>query len=63
MGPVGGSLYNYIKLSFKEGLPEEFVHTLKNAIQAKKWEFSTTSPLSIALPAAANKQKVIINTC
>lgn len=58
LGPVASSLNNYIKLSFKEGLPEEFVSTLKNAIQAKKWEFTVTSPLSSALPTG-NKHKEI----
>lgn len=63
MGPVASSLYNYIKLSFKEGMPEEFISTLKNAIQAKKWEFCATSPLSNVLPIAGIKHKVSINLC
>jgi hypothetical protein len=43
-GPVLSSSYNFIKLSFKEGLDSNFVNILNETIQSKRW--LTVSPTS-----------------
>jgi hypothetical protein len=46
-GPVSGSSHHYVKLSFKEGLDNNFVQIINETIQNKKWEnFSPATPLS-----------------
>ncbi|XP_049777747.1 vacuolar protein-sorting-associated protein 36 [Schistocerca cancellata] len=37
-GPVGKSSYNYVKLSFKEGLEHDFFRLLNDTVQKKAWE-------------------------
>jgi hypothetical protein len=37
-GPVNRSSHHYIKLFFKEGLDNNFVQIINEAIQNKKWE-------------------------
>ncbi|XP_046677396.1 vacuolar protein-sorting-associated protein 36 [Homalodisca vitripennis] len=46
LGPVIKSLYDYVKLSFKEGLREDFVQILQDNIQKKRWEQNPVQPQS-----------------
>uniref|UniRef100_A0A1B6K9T8 Vacuolar protein-sorting-associated protein 36 n=1 Tax=Graphocephala atropunctata TaxID=36148 RepID=A0A1B6K9T8_9HEMI len=48
LGPVVKSLYDYIKLSFKEGLREDFVNILQQNIQKRRWEQIPVQPPSQA---------------
>jgi len=41
-GPADNSLYNYVKLSFKEGLDSSFITHLSDAIMRRAWEFAPT---------------------
>ncbi|XP_023704185.1 vacuolar protein-sorting-associated protein 36 isoform X2 [Cryptotermes secundus] len=42
-GPVNRSSHNYLKLSFKEGLQNNFLQIINETIQNKKWESFSTS--------------------
>ncbi|XP_066991544.1 vacuolar protein-sorting-associated protein 36 [Anabrus simplex] len=37
-GPVGKSIHQYIKLSFKEGMEHDFFALLNDAVQKKRWQ-------------------------
>lgn len=39
-GPTVTSLYNYVKLSFKEGLDSNFITQLSDTIMRRLWEFA-----------------------
>jgi len=41
-GPADNSLYNYVKLSFKEGLDSNFITQLSDTIIKRVWETPTT---------------------
>ncbi|XP_063231751.1 vacuolar protein-sorting-associated protein 36 [Bacillus rossius redtenbacheri] len=41
-GPVSRSRNNFIKLSFKEGLENDFMHVLSDTLQKRKWEVLPT---------------------
>ncbi|XP_078049755.1 vacuolar protein sorting 36 [Augochlora pura] len=43
-GPLDSSIYNYIKLSFKEGLDPTFVTHLSDTIMRQAWTFSPIMP-------------------
>lgn len=46
-GPVNRSIHHYVKLSFKEGLENNFLQIINDTIQNKKWEiYSPTASLS-----------------
>jgi ESCRT-II complex subunit VPS36 len=44
-GPADNSLYNYIKLSFKEGLDSNFITQLSDTIMRRVWEFAPAAGL------------------
>lgn len=47
-GPQPSSIYNFIKLSFKEGYSGDFVSVLNDIMQKKRWEASQISPTASA---------------
>ncbi|XP_076176086.1 vacuolar protein sorting 36 [Ptiloglossa arizonensis] len=44
-GPLDNSLYNYIKLSFKEGLDSNFIVQLSDTIIRRTWELTPIMPM------------------
>lgn len=48
-GPVSRSCHHYMKLSFKEGLENNFLQIINETIQNKKWESLSpvTSPSQV----------------
>lgn len=46
-GPTDNSLYNYVKLSFKEGLDSNFITQLSDTIMRRMWEFAPASGLRV----------------
>lgn len=46
-GPADNSLYNYIKLSFKEGLDSNFITQLSDTIMRRMWEFAPAAGLIV----------------
>lgn len=42
-GPQPSSIYNFIKLSFKEGFSTDIISILNDCIQKRKWEASVTN--------------------
>lgn len=44
-GPTDNSLYNYVKLSFKEGLDSNFVTHLSDTIMKRAWESAPAAGL------------------
>lgn len=44
MGPVTKSVFDYIKLSFKEGLQFDFVRRIQQNIEARQWEQTPIQP-------------------
>lgn len=54
-GPADNSLYNYVKLSFKEGLDSNFITQLSDTIMKRVWELAPTAGL-IALNDAHNSR-------
>jgi len=44
-GPTDNSSYNYVKLSFKEGLDSNFMTQLSDTIMRRVWEFASTTGL------------------
>jgi ESCRT-II complex subunit VPS36 len=48
-GPVNRSIHHHVKLSFKDGLENNFLQIINDTIQSKKWEiFSPAASLSQA---------------
>jgi ESCRT-II complex subunit VPS36 len=47
-GPADNSLYNYVKLSFKEGLDSSFITHLSDAIMRRAWEFVPIAGLIVS---------------
>lgn len=47
-GPVDNSVYNYVKLSFKEGLDSNYVTQLSDTIMRRIWEFDPTTGLIVS---------------
>ncbi|KAH0956450.1 hypothetical protein HN011_000604 [Eciton burchellii] len=47
-GPADNSLYNYVKLSFKEGLDSSFMTHLSDAIMRRAWEFVPIAGLIVS---------------
>lgn len=45
-GPLDNSIYNYVKLSFKEGLDSNFLTQLSDAIMKTAWEITPVVPLN-----------------
>ncbi|KAL0111398.1 hypothetical protein PUN28_012944 [Cardiocondyla obscurior] len=45
-GPADNSLYNYVKLSFKEGLDSNFITQLSDTIMRCMWEFAPTTGIN-----------------
>ncbi|CAL1673112.1 unnamed protein product [Lasius platythorax] len=54
-GPADNSLYNYVKLSFKEGLDSNLITQLSDTIMKRVWELAPTAGL-IALNDAHNSR-------
>jgi len=48
-GPTDNSLYNYVKLSFKEGLDSNFITQLSDTIMKRMWEFAPASGLRVPM--------------
>lgn len=46
-GPMDNSLYNYVKLSFKEGLDSNYITQLSDTIMRRMWEFAPTTALIV----------------
>jgi len=46
-GPMDNSLYNYVKLSFKEGLDSNFITQLSDTIMRRIWEFAPATGLIV----------------
>lgn len=46
-GPADNSLYNYVKLSFKEGLDPNFIIQLSDTIMRQIWEFTPATGLIV----------------
>lgn len=46
-GPSNNSLYNYVKLSFKEGLDSNFIIQLSDTIMRRMWEFASATGLIV----------------
>ncbi|XP_012528903.2 vacuolar protein-sorting-associated protein 36 [Monomorium pharaonis] len=46
-GPMDNSLYNYIKLSFKEGLDPNFIVQLSDTIMRRMWEFAPAAGIFV----------------
>lgn len=44
-GPADNSSYNYVKLSFKEGLDSNFITQLSDTIVRRVWEFAPAEGL------------------
>jgi len=44
-GPADNSSYNYVKLSFKEGLDSNFITQLSDTIMRRVWEFAPATGL------------------
>lgn len=55
-GPADNSLYNYIKLSFKEGLDSNFITQLSDAIIKRVWETSTTGLIVLNIDNQGNSK-------
>lgn len=53
-GPFDHSSYNFIKLSFKEGLDSQFVVHLGNAIMQRAWEFEQSFNVISSMPTSKN---------
>ncbi|KAK5644227.1 hypothetical protein RI129_008072 [Pyrocoelia pectoralis] len=53
-GPQPSSIYNYIKLSFREGLNSDIVSLLNDCMQKRKWEWSQTQPNVSTKPSLPN---------
>lgn len=47
-GPADNSLYNYVKLSFKEGLDSNFITQLSDTIMRRMWEFTPEAELIVS---------------
>jgi len=47
-GPADNSLYNYVKLSFKEGLDPNFITQLSDTVMRQMWKFSPTTGLIVS---------------
>ncbi|KYN35045.1 Vacuolar protein-sorting-associated protein 36 [Trachymyrmex septentrionalis] len=47
-GPADNSLYNYVKLSFKEGLDPNFITQLSDTIMRRMWEFISEAELIVS---------------
>lgn len=45
-GPLDNSIYNYIKISFKEGLDSNFHTHLSDTIMRRIWELTPIMPLN-----------------
>lgn len=54
-GPVDHSSYNYVKLSFKEGLDPNFVVHLSDTITKRIWE---VSPLNVSILTSSSSNLV-----
>ncbi|XP_017792582.1 PREDICTED: vacuolar protein-sorting-associated protein 36 [Habropoda laboriosa] len=58
-GPLDNSIFNYIKLSFKEGLDSNFLTTLSDTIMRRIWEIAPI--MSLSHPDASTKSSGGIN--
>ncbi|XP_014253411.1 vacuolar protein-sorting-associated protein 36 [Cimex lectularius] len=63
-GPVQVSPYNFVKLSFKDGLEDRFVNLLRNTLALKKWEilpqqFATAPPTKAKLPEIKTRTGIV----
>ncbi|CAK9826273.1 Vacuolar protein-sorting-associated protein 36 [Anthophora retusa] len=58
-GPLDNSIYNYIKLSFKEGLDPNFLTTLSDTLIRRTWELAPI--MSLSHPNAGTKTSGGIN--
>lgn len=47
-GPTDNSVFNYIKLSFKEGLDSYFLTQLSDTIQKRKWKIDPIINLNMS---------------
>lgn len=47
-GPADNSVYNYIKLSFKEGLDPKFIMQLSDTIIRQMWEVAPATGLMVS---------------
>ncbi|KAM0734815.1 Vacuolar protein-sorting-associated protein 36 [Formica fusca] len=54
-GPADNSLYNYVKLSFKEGLDSNFITQLSDTIIKRVWELAPTTSLNVPNDAHDNR--------
>ncbi|XP_070169585.1 vacuolar protein-sorting-associated protein 36 isoform X3 [Polyergus mexicanus] len=54
-GPADNSLYNYVKLSFKEGLDSNFIMQLSDTIIKRVWELTPTTSLNVPNDAHDNR--------
>lgn len=50
-GPSSTSSFNYVKLGFKDKLDEDFVSTLRQALQEKKWEVTRSGQVVETKPS------------
>lgn len=55
-GPTNNSPYNYVKLSFKEGLDSNFILQLSDAIMKRLWELSRDGELLVSNMDAQGNQ-------
>lgn len=45
-GPMDNSMYNYVKLSFKEGLDSSFITHLSDTVIRRTWELTPIMPVN-----------------
>uniref|UniRef100_A0A6M2DTY1 Vacuolar protein-sorting-associated protein 36 n=1 Tax=Xenopsylla cheopis TaxID=163159 RepID=A0A6M2DTY1_XENCH len=61
-GPSASSLYDFIKLSFREGYSSEFIQSLNATLEAKEWcvlENSSTEPQVKKLPNIKTRTGIV----
>jgi len=59
LGPIVKSLYDYIKLSFKEGLQNNIIHHIQSNIVLRKWE---KEPLLLTRPTGSQNRAIKLRT-
>ena len=57
-GPVTWSQYNFIKLSFKEGIHNDFLGSLQNAMVTRAWERLSLNPSATSSSSSQSLVKI-----